>query len=236
MRRPSARRPSDRKPPDRAKVHASSRLQRPCALPPAATERSRPDGSAVGASLERVRSLGTACRLEGSRQRAAACRFQHNGEGLSVVKPPPTRAGGGGFQAVRLPSGCMGGLLMKGAILPKTSRRQAESEMTENAVECAVCKADPRPSRASIVQSAWSRNPRARFRARRVRIRPRFRSSAAWDGCFQKRRASGACAGSAETPGQCFQDESCLVLASSDLEISAGIARICRQTGIGGEP
>ncbi len=71
-------------------------------------------------------------------------------------------------------------------ILPKTGRLRAKSEMTENAVECAVCGADSRPSRASIEQSAWSRNSRARFRARRLHIRLCFRSSAVWAGFFPR--------------------------------------------------
>ena len=46
--------------------------------------------------------------------------------------------------------------------------------MTENAVECAVCEADSRPLRVATACKAWSRNSRARFRVRRLRIRPRF--------------------------------------------------------------
>ena len=60
---------------------------------------------------------------------------------------------------------------------PLAGGQRTKSEMTENAVECAVCKADPRPSRALIAQNAWSRNSRARFRARRLYIRLRFPSS-----------------------------------------------------------
>ena len=49
--------------------------------------------------------------------------------------------------------------------------------MTGNAVECAVCEADPCPSRAVTPHNAWSRNSRTRFRALRLHIRLRFRSS-----------------------------------------------------------
>ncbi len=45
---------------------------------------------------------------------------------------------------------------MKGTDSSKASRLRAKSEMTENAVECAVRKADSRPSRISIAQNAWS--------------------------------------------------------------------------------
>ena len=70
-------------------------------------------------------------------------------------------------------------------------RYRTKSEMTENTVECAVCEADPRPSSALIVQNAWSWNSRARFCARRLHIRPRFRSSAVWDECAPFRRRGG---------------------------------------------
>ena len=61
-----------------------------------------------------------------------------------------------------------------------------QTAMTENTVECAVCEAYPRPSRASIEQNAWSRNSHARFRARRLRIRPCFLPPVVWAGCFRK--------------------------------------------------
>lgn len=49
---------------------------------------------------------------------------------------------------------------MKGAgLFPKTSQRP-ESEMTENAVECAVCEVDSRPSSTLLARNAWSRTPR----------------------------------------------------------------------------
>ena len=87
--------------------------------------------------------------------------------------------------------GQMGDLLAKGADSskgqpPSGQPAPAKSKMTENAIECAVRRPDPRPSRALIAQNAWSRNSRARFRARRVRIRPRFQSPAVWAGCFLK--------------------------------------------------
>ena len=64
--------------------------------------------------------------------------------------------------------------------LERSACRRAKSEMTKNAVECAVCKDDSRPSSASIAQNAWSRNSCARFRARRLHIRPCFLSSAVY--------------------------------------------------------
>ena len=82
--------------------------------------------------------------------------------------------------------GQMGDLFTRERILPKASHHRAKSEMPENAVECAVRGADPRPSRALTAQNAWSRNSRTRFRARRVHIRPCFLSSAVWAECSLK--------------------------------------------------
>ncbi len=113
----------------------------------------------------------------GQERRRAECSLAH-GKALPAAKPPLARRCAAS-RADPLAIGRGGRPLYEGSeFFPKASRR-AKSEMTENAVECAVCEADSRPSRALVAQNAWSRNSHARFRARRVHIRPRFRSSAA---------------------------------------------------------
>ena len=109
------------------------------------------------------------------------------------IEPPSTRTDARSLLNDPLAFGRIGGLFteweaasQRERILPKTSRLRTKSKMTENTVECSVCKADSRPSRVSIAQNAWSRNSHARFRARRVHIRPRFLSSAVWAECSRK--------------------------------------------------
>ena len=97
------------------------------------------------------------------------------------IEPPSTRTDARSLLNDPLAFGRIGGLFteweaasQRERILPKTSRLRAKSKMTENAVECAVCKADSRPSSTLIAQNAWSQNPRAYFYARRPHIRPCF--------------------------------------------------------------